>query len=288
MIDTKRTIATYRGWHALEKPRGVEIIDFDLIPNIQHQQDFDSRKEVLVHLIELRSNCDLRPKKTDEQFLKARFQASIYYLRALMGEDIPFSSYVTNTMGIRPRLIPKPVIEAQKRKVDDLLKDFGVPQKKSVRQFSEEIRIEQKEAEEEEKEAEGIYLSQFLHIMGWDELQFSYQVKFVEKQAYWTGWTRTIEDGSFELRFNFHPMHHWYKGDMEFLVLHEIGGHFIQMAHIKKAIRQGRINPALGLTMVHDPHAFGAEGTANANSYFLPEIKLSPFGVLAREQPTLP
>ena len=40
------------------------------------------------------------------------------------------------------------------------------------------------------------------------------------------------------------------------------------------------------VTTVHEPHTFVGEGTADAISYFLPEVEqaLSPYGLLARAQ----
>lgn len=286
MIDTERVIKTYRGWDELEKPNDIDIIDFDLIPKIEIERErFNSRENILKQLTELRNST--LPETPDEEFLKARLNASTYYLRALLGEHIPFHDYVENTMGIRPEIIPEVDIKRQKQVVDDLLSEFGVPRRKSFEQFTSEIKLGKQDAENEARRCEEIYVSQVLEILDFGGLEFPHQIQFVEEEAYWMGWTRSLPNGSFELRYNFHPIHQWYKGDLEFMTLHEVGGHFVHAANLKRAIGRNEMNPAIGITMVHDPHPFGGEGIADAISYFLPEIKLSPYGVLAREQRAL-
>jgi len=108
----------------------------------------------------------------------------------------------------------------------------------------------------------------------------------VEERDYWMGWTSTTPEGLLLLRYNFHPMHNWFQGDMEFLTLHEVGGHFLQAGLLKRRIASGEVNPVIGITTVQEPHTFIGEGTADALSYFLTEVEetLSPLGLLAREQ----
>lgn len=281
MVNTEEIIKAYRGWDELEKSAGIDIIDFDLIPKAEGER-FNSREEVLRKLIELKDSTI--PETPDEEFLKARLNASTYYLRALLGEEVPFRDYVENTMGIRPEIIPETEIKRQKQVVDDLLAEFGVPKRKPFKRFTSEIRLEKQDAEREARRCEEIYVPKVLEILGFSELEFPYQIRFVEEEAYWMGWTRSLPDGSFELRYNFHPIHQWCQGDLEYMTLHEVAGHFVQAANLKGAIERGELNPAIGITMVHDPHPFGSEGIADATSYFLPEIQLSPYGILAREQ----
>ncbi len=73
---------------------------------------------------------------------------------------------------------------------------------------------------------------------------------------------------------------------MEFLTLHEVGGHFVQAGLLRRRIASGEVNPVIGITTVQEPHTFVGEGTADALSYFLPEVEeaLSTLGILAREQ----
>ncbi len=276
-MDTQRIIALYRGWHELDG-----VIDFDLIPERGETTPFKERSEVLSHLIELRGESELRPQREDEQFLKAKLQSSIWYLRALMGEEIPFPLYIINTLGLRPCFISEEVIQREKEKVRALLSEFGVPKKRTAKELSEDLKLTREEAEKEAKRAQELYLPRVLALLDSEKAALPYKLSFAEKKAYWQAWSKTSE-GEFELTLNFHPCQTWHKGDLEFLVLHEIGGHFLQMKMVKEAIEEGRINPALGLTTVHDPHTFVSEGIADAISYFL-EIQLSPYGALAREQ----
>ncbi len=275
-------IALYRGWHALEETEGIEIIDFDLVPHIKDQKDFTSRREVLSYLIKLRNNFPVEAESEDKQFLKAKVQASIWYLKALMGEEIPFSLYIANTLGLRPCFISEEIIRRQKERVQALLSEFGVPDKRTAKQLSEDLRLTREKAEEETKRAQELYLPRVFALLDKEETSLPYQLSSVEEKAYWQAWTGTDPEGGLKLTFNFHPCQTWHKGDPEFLVLHEIGGHFLQMTMVKEAIKQRIVNPALGLTTVHDPHSFVSEGIADTLSLFL-NIPLSRFGLLARE-----
>lgn len=43
---TQEIMKVYRGWDKLEKPNGIDIIDFDLVPPVE-PEEFRSREEVL-------------------------------------------------------------------------------------------------------------------------------------------------------------------------------------------------------------------------------------------------
>lgn len=285
--STEVIIKTYRGWHELEKSSGIDIIDFDLIPAIEGEK-FRSRDEVLEKLRFLHDQIE--PKNSQEEFIKAKINSSTYYLRALMGEKIPYREYVENIIGIAPQEIPENEISVQKEIMNDLLREVGYkPSKESFYQFSQRIRLtSKKQARIQADECERTLIPIVLEELGFQHIKFPHKIRFVEERNYWMGWTSTTQEGLL-LRYNFHPLREWYLGDMEFMTLHEVGGHFVQAAILKKRIEYGEVNPLIGVTTVHEPHTFIGEGTANAISYFLPEVDkaLSPYGLLARAQRTV-
>lgn len=282
--QTEAIMRVYRGWDALEKANGVDIIDFDLVPPVA-PEIFRSRVEVLDRLRSLHQ--DIQPKGSQEEFIKAKLNASVYYLRALMGEDVPYEEYVENITGIRPQLIPDEEIQKQKATMDALLHDIGYrPARESFEEFSSRIKIDKADAEREARRCEETLIPIVLRSLGFEDVEFPHEIRLVEERDYWMGWTSTTPAGLLLLRYNFHPMHNWFQGDMEFLTLHEVGGHFVQAGLLKRRIVRGEVNPVIGITTVQEPHTFIGEGTADALSYFLPEVEemLSPLGLLAREQ----
>jgi len=286
MIDTQITeemISVYVGWNKLEEPKGIDIIDFYLIQP-RKGEEFTSREQVLKRLRELHES--IKPTNSQEKFIRAKLNASIYYIRALMGEDIPFCEYVENITGVRPQLIPESVIARQKEVMNEHLRAVGYrPNAESFEKFYERIRIKKEEAMKQVKVCQENLIPIVLKTLGFDDLKLLYDIQFVEVDDYWGAWTSTKPDGSFLLRYNFHPDIKWRRGDIERITLHEVGGHFVQGSNLIKGISAGELNPFVGVTTVQDPHTFDGEGTANA-ILDLPEVEqaLSPFSLLSRER----
>ncbi len=283
MIDTEALIKVYRGWDRLEKPKSMSIIDFDLITPIEGEQ-FNSREEVLERLVQLHSQ--IKPTNEQEEFIEAKVNAGIYFLRALRGEEIPYGEYVEAITGVRPQMIPEQDVQRQVSIMHNRMRDTGYDSKKgSFEQFALDLRVSKEDAQKEVGDCEETLLPIVLRALGLKDLEPAYRVSFEVEDDYWRGWTST-SDGQLLLRYNFHPNIIWYKGDSETTTLHEVGGHFVQAANLRKGIAEGRIDPFIGLTTVQEPHTFAGEGTADALLYFLPEVEdvLSPHGSLSRDQ----
>lgn len=283
MIDTESLIKVYRGWDKLEKPNGISIIDFDLIPPIEGER-FSSRQEVLERLVHLHSQ--IKPTNAQEEFIEAKVNAGIYFLRALMGEGIPYSEYVEAITGVRPQMIPEQDVQRQVSIMHNRMRDFDYdPTKGSFERFALGLRVSKEDAQKEVRDCEDRLMPIVLKALGFEGLELPYRVSFEVEDDYWRGWTST-SDGQLLLRYNFHPNIIWYKGDTETTTLHEVGGHFVQAANLRRGIAEGRIDHFIGLTTVQEPHTFAGEGTADALLYFLPEVEdaLSPHGLLSRDQ----
>jgi hypothetical protein len=115
----EKIVAVYRGWEAFERANmGPQIIDFDL-SSIDDVASFSSRREVLLVLEELCGQLD--DNSHEGEFLRDKLRGSISYLRALMGQQIPFNEYLRHTLGIAPERFPDQEVDAIRCKVEDLL-----------------------------------------------------------------------------------------------------------------------------------------------------------------------
>ena len=101
----------YYQWDRFEQANDVEIIDFDLV---QRSADFPgtfrTREDVAARLEELIRRY--RSVDLPDPFVLQKLESSAMFLRALSGEHIPFSPYVSATLGVWPEMIPETVLEA--------------------------------------------------------------------------------------------------------------------------------------------------------------------------------
>ncbi|MBI4091979.1 MAG: hypothetical protein HY427_02130 [Candidatus Levybacteria bacterium] len=299
--QTDAIMKAYRGWNTLEKPNGIGIIDFDLVKPVVPQQ-FTSRRQVLETLTSFRDS--INPVNPQEEFIKAKLNASVYFLRALMGENIPYREYVENITGVTPQIIPEGDILREKSTLADLSKEAGydpdkesfnqfisklilsegfVPGRESFRSFSSGIKSspEAEMIKNESERCEAQLIPMVLESLGFQGLEFPHATEAAVSRDYWMGWTKTRR-GKLLLLYNLYPT--WYQGDMEYMTLHEVGGHFVQASLLRRRIVNGEVNPVIGITTVQEPYTFIGEGTADAISYFLPEVEqaLSIQGLIAR------
>jgi hypothetical protein len=124
LAHPEKIVAVYRGWHAFEQAHGgPSIIDFDL-SSITDIAFFNSRREILLALENLYDQLD--DSSHEGEFLRAKLRGSVFYLRALMGQQIPFAEYVENTLGVPLEYFSDQEIADTRCKVDELLSFFGL------------------------------------------------------------------------------------------------------------------------------------------------------------------
>lgn len=290
MFDSNEGIAVYRGWHALEGalPSKLEVIDFDLVPDRGDQETFKDRQGVLRRIRSIRDQVVVADEQSE--FIRAKLNASAFYIRCLEGETFEFYEHVQSMLAKTPELITHEEIEHQGSLARSLLATFGVPNTdglvdpEAFQRFEASIRVYEADAEEEAHKAEERFIHAALELLGFSDLDVRHTIRLVREDAYWVGWS-SGKPGSLLLRYNFHERHRWHKGDMEYLTLHEVCGHFVHAASLAREIAEKRLDPFVGITTVHDPHGFMGEGIADALTYFFPEeLPLSPHAVLVREQ----
>ena len=269
MIHTERIVAVYRGWHSFERVHeGPQIIDFDLT-DMNNADSFESREEVLAALTNLAEQLDISTH--EGEFLRAKLKGSIAYLRALLGQPIPFDEYIKETLGIY--IIPfsdRELLDARNR-VEELLSEYGVQLASEYKEdFETKLTISDPEQIKRGiTDHQEFWLAQLRDYGVPTPNRFLFKVEFVKVDAYWSNWISGSVAEGITLRINIHPRKKYEIGRPLMLCLHEICGHALQMTLWKDLIAQGVMNPACGLTTVHTPEALVCEGLGQTVADFL-------------------
>lgn len=263
-------IALYRGWQVLESELGgVDIIDFDLTATTDRWL-FNSRYEVLLALESAARSLVVRDHSS--QFSDDRLQASIYYLNACLGEQIPFFEYVENTMGARPEKFSEVLLLESYDRCDALLQEIGLKFCPNYHaEYEAQCLIQDKTQVKTQIQQQ---LKKWLHRLGCyiplPELK-SVSVGFAEVDAYWSNWVSGSVCDGFNLRVNLHPRIKYLKGTPSLLAAHEYCGHLMQVQQWAMNLADRSIAPSYGFTTVHSPEAFVMEGLADVLIYILAE-----------------
>ena len=261
-------IATYRGWDALEKSLyGSEIIDFDLT-RIKKKKDFFSRSEILKNLEELQSETLVSDWVSE--FASKRLKASIFYLRACLGEVIPFSEYIENTLGIIPEIFPDSYLDKSLEKLNLACQNLGFEYSSVYKEKYESICVVQDDTL--------IRNNIESNIVKWAEKLDKYvtisckkpiSISFTSVDAYWANWTSGSLDNGFLLKINLHPRIKYSRGSLSMLALHEYCAHLIQGMNWLELSAHGKLDDVCSFTTVHGPETFLTEGLAESLSYAL-------------------
>lgn len=257
---SEEMVLTYRGWDAYERAHGgPSIVDFDL-SSIQGSDSFSSRREVLHSLISL---YDRFPEDSHEdEFLRARIRGSISYLRTLMGQQIEFQQYLSDTLGMRLEPFGEEEIQNARNEVRELLSPFGLTfDAKDKARYEREMLIRDPATIKN-----GIVGNQqrWLQRVASTGVpvpkQLPFSVQFTEVDAYWSNWISGSAQKGITLSINLHTRKKYDRGRPLALCLHEVCGHAVQMSIWRNLIIEGRISQACGLTTVHSPEMFVSEG----------------------------
>ncbi|MBE9033123.1 hypothetical protein IQ266_25630 [filamentous cyanobacterium LEGE 11480] len=260
--------ALYRGWHALErKLGGMDIVDFDLIASTECAT-FTSRNQVLLALES--AHRSIAGTDLASQFNRDRLNASIYYLQACLGEQVPFEEYVLNTMGAAPKRFSELQLVESFAQVNELLGEIGLRFSSEYKEaYQKQCLISDKSSVKEKINQQlGKWLNHLSKHITVPELDHV-SVSFADVDAYWSNWVNgSVRDG-FELRVNLHPRVKYLKGAPSLLAAHEYCGHLVQVQQWALNMAHGTIEPSYGFSTVHSPEAFMMEGLADVLVYIL-------------------
>lgn len=277
----------YRQWNLLEKNGAGKIIDFDLAP---YSPEYEAGKKIsrgrpikteralvismLGEYLEETAQTPFLSGRQQKDYLLAKLRASHAYARRVNGEAFDPFEYIYQVDGVRPTKIPEWVIDEQKQKVSDILKEAGCQKydATSLQEFFESWIITDPNVIATEIEAFG---DQTLAILGnilGEKIRdkVSYKTEIVEENVYWVNWT----DGDlrlFVLKINTHPRHRlrWIRGRPPLMGEHEPGAHFGGMIVRSERIAQKKLLPIFGITTVFEPEQFVSEGIAQTLPFFL-------------------
>ncbi len=285
---TREIVSVYRGWEALE--RGITgeagtILDFDLAP-AQDIKHYTCREDVLRDVERLRDQ--VQPADDEGEFLRAKLHASAVYLRALLGETIPFDVYVEEILGTRPVLFTDAELDAARQKVAALLEADGVQYRAEDRE-KYEARCRLTDPAEVRARIEGSRdvlmqrLAALIPVPPLDDVT----VEFANEDRYWAAWVSGSLKEGMKLRINLHPRTFYLKGSPGVLAAHEYCGHIVQAQVWRGRIAAGKMNQAVGLTTVHGREQFLMEGLAQImERVLLDPANIEPEEALALEAST--
>lgn len=271
---TNKLLQVYFDWGRIEEN---EIIDFNLIgQKNKFPQVYKSRQELYQAFREVKQ--DFIAKTTEDRYLLSKINGSLAYLDALDNNPPPFSQYIEQTMGVTPILFSDKYIDNLLTETKNAYQKLGVKYtRKDLKKFAREQRLTKEEIVKSFNSFRDKWLPKFLDWLG-IEVLLDYDMEFVEQDVYWMNWIKTQGNGKILLQFNVHKGQPWTRGWTEYLMLHELCGHMVQMLCWKKEIIQDRMNPVVGLTTTFTPDQFIMEGIGEALLYFLPFNPLSEHG----------
>jgi hypothetical protein len=198
-----------------------------------------------------------------------------------------FTSYIEQTLGIKPRRFDENEIRKQKDVVESQLSDqYHLPFiESSLSGFQSRSFVDNKKLPRHFEHFRSKWVPELLKHVPVPLADYQIRVEFASEDAYWKNWiSGNLSQHEILLRINTHPRQTWYRGFPETLVIHEYCGHAIQMINWHRRIERGEIPGFLGILTVHFPDQFLLEGLAESLAYLLPgRLSLESRSVLLRE-----
>jgi hypothetical protein len=245
-----------RRWDALERSRGeAPVIDFDCAPPANKPHPFDNRFVALDELSQLGSHAN-----TQHPALKAQLDAHIAYLRALIGEQLPFDQYILMTQGCAPRGWSLDYVEHRAQMAKGALQLLGIAWNcdtwVNVRGLSEQLPaadVAPAIAEYAER-----YESTIRRLVD-TNAKFNLTIEDVEVDSYWSYW---LDGAGHEARLRINNRNASFsRVDAYHFALHEVLGHALQYSSLTAQAESNTVEWPRILA-VHCPHQVLFEGLA--------------------------
>lgn len=251
--DTENAV---RRWDALERSHGeAPVIDFDCAPPTDPPRPFPNRFAALDELSRLRSDTD--PQHSP---LWSQLDAHIAYLRALIGEQLPFDQYILTTQGCAARGWTSDYVEYRAQMAKDALASLEVSWGSNtwvtVRGLSEQLPAV------DIGPAIAEYTSKYEHAVRRlvdTDAKFNLAIEEVDVDAYWSYW---LDGAGHDARLRINKRNASFSRlDAYRFALHEVLGHALQYSSLTTRAESDTVEwPRL--LAVHCPHQVLFEGLA--------------------------
>ncbi|MDQ3765359.1 MAG: hypothetical protein M3460_29010 [Actinomycetota bacterium] len=246
-----------RRWDALERSRGeAPVIDFDCAPPAEKPRPFDHRFAALDTLNRFR----IEANSAHQPALGAQLDAHIAYLRALIGEQLPFDQYISLTQGCKPRGWTQDYIEQRASIAKDALMPLGVSWDehtwKNLRAVSEQLPVAEVGAAIVQYARK--YESGVRRLID-TATDFNLSIEDVEIDAYWSYW---LDGAGHDARLRINKNNaSLSRIDAYRFALYEVLGHALQYSILTAQAGASTVEWTRILA-VHFPHQILFEGLA--------------------------
>ncbi len=263
----------YHRWHALERAQGADdgrILDFDFCPRehlVDLEPPFAHRLEALRHLKALQVDViSASPSRfVNHAFMIQKLRGAETYLRALMGERIPFRRCLKTMMGIEPLPVPRTELSLKRRELEARLDRIGIAfSPDAAPLFEQRMMLRAVETLEADLRKEATLWTQRLGTrLGLRSIP-EYTIESAEVDAYWANWIDGSREEGIRLQINRHRRIGYHKYAATTFALHEIGGHALHVLELAAAAERGEIDSAALNFTVHSCEAVQMEGLAQS------------------------
>jgi hypothetical protein len=245
-----------RRWDVLERSRGeAPVVDFDCAPPANKPHAFENRFAALDELSRLGNHTD-----TQHPALRAQLDAHIAYLRALIGEQLPFVQYILMTQGCAARGWSLDYVEYRAQMAKDALESLGILWNDdtwiNIRGLSEQLPA----ADVASAIAE--YADKYeptVRRLADTNATFNLTIEDVEVDAYWSYW---LDGAGHDARLRINKKNASFSRiDAYRFALHEVLGHALQYSSLTAEAKSNTVEWPRILA-VHCPHQVLFEGLA--------------------------
>jgi hypothetical protein len=245
-----------RRWDALERSRGeAPVIDFDCVPPADRPPPFENRFAALQELSQLGSHTNKQ-----HPALQAQLDAHLVYLRALIGEQLPFDQYISMTQGCPAHGWSPDYVEYRAEMAKDALKTLGISWDNdtwvNIRSLSEQLPAA--DVASAIREYADRYEPTIRRLVD-TNATFNLTIEDVEVDAYWSYW---LDGAGHDARLRINKKKaEFTRVDAYRFALHEVLGHALQYSSLTAQAESHTVEWPRILA-VHCPHQVLFEGLA--------------------------